>query len=116
MVTARSADPATVVVAVALLLPIEGSVVGEETVAVLVIVLPLAAAGLTVTTSVNTELAIGIVPRVEQAIVPPLPTAGKVHDQPPGDVSDANVVPTGNVSVMDAEAATLGPALLTVIV
>ncbi len=106
----------TVVVAVALLLPGVESVVTDETVAVSVIVLPAAAAGLTVTTSVNTELVTGIAPTDEQATVPPLPTAGNVHDQPTGEVSEANVVPAGIALFMAADTAGFGPALVTVIV
>lgn len=106
----------TIVVADALLLPGVGSVVTEDTVAVSLIALPPTAAGLTVTTRVNTELATGIAPMDEHAMDPPLPTAGKVHDQPAGVTSDANVVPVGIGLFMAADAAGFGPALVTVIV
>jgi hypothetical protein len=49
--------------------------------------------------------------------MPPDPTAGMVQLQPPGDDdSETKVVPAGRVSVSDADAASLGPALVTVIV
>jgi len=51
-----------------------------------------------------------------QEIVPPAPTAGVVQLQPPGDASDTNVVPAGNVSDKLVETAELGPALVAVIV
>ena len=104
----------TVVLAVALLLPGVGSVVGELTVAVLLITVPAAVAGATVTTRVKTELPTGSVPMVEQLIVPPEPTAGLVQDHPAGVTNEAKVVPAGKVSVIAAEAATVGPALATV--
>jgi len=52
----------------------------------------------------------------EQDTVPPAPTAGVVHDQPPGDDSDTNVVFAGSVSESAAVMALLGPALSTVMV
>ena len=75
---------------------------------------PLADA-LTLTVNVKTALPI---PRVviEQDTVPAIPTDGVVQLQPPGDESDPNVVPAGNVSVSETDAALLGPALFTVIV
>ena len=104
----------TVVLAVALLLPGFGSADGDVTVAVLLITVPAAVAGATVTTRVKTELPTGRVPMVEQLIVPLEPTAGLVQVQPAGVTSEAKVVPAGRVSVIAAEAATVGPALDTV--
>jgi len=103
----------TVVAAVPLSLPGFGSLVEEEAVAVLDNVPPVD--GLTFTVSVKTALP---TPRlaIEQDTVPPAPTAGVVQDQPPGDASDTKVVPGGNVSESETEAALLGPALFTVIV
>ena len=47
---------------------------------------------------------------------PPAPTAGVVHDQPPGVESDTNVVDAGSVSVSTTDAAGSGPLLATVMV
>jgi hypothetical protein len=47
---------------------------------------------------------------------PPAPTAGVVQDQPPGEDSDTNVVPAGNVSEMLTDAASLGPGFTAVMV
>ena len=52
----------------------------------------------------------------EQVTVPLVPTAGVVHDQPPGEESDTNVVPAGSGSERLTLAALLGPALVTVMV
>jgi hypothetical protein len=113
-VTDKSAWPLpTVVIAVPLLFVGVESEVTEETVAVFVIV-PLALV-LTITTSVKTELP-GASDAAVQEMVPFAPTAGVVHVQPAGDVSDTNVVPAGSVSDIATVAALLGPALLTVMV
>ena len=76
---------------------------------------PLAIDDSTVTTSVKTA---SPTPSdgLEQEMVPVPPTAGVVHDQPAGDASDTNVVFAGSVSDSEADAASLGPALLTVMV
>jgi hypothetical protein len=89
------------------------SVVAEETVAVFVIE-PLAPVA-TLTTSVKTTLP-GASEATEQEIVPLAPTAGVVHVQPTGEVSDTNVVFAGSGSDSATVVALLGPALLTVIV
>jgi hypothetical protein len=89
------------------------SVVAEEIVAVFVIE-PVAPAT-TLTTSVKTALPGASVATVQE-IAPFDPTAGVVHDQPPGDESDTNVVLAGRGSDNATVAALLGPALLTVIV
>src|SRR5689334_21054241 len=108
-VTDRSADAGpTVVVAVALSFPGVGSVVAEPVTAVLVTVELGASEPSVFTTSVNTELP-GVRINAEQETVPVPPTAGVVHDQPPGLVSETNVVPVGMVSLSVADVALLGP-------
>lgn len=114
-VTDRSALAVTVVVAVALLLPLFGSVVEDDTVAVFESTVPFATASPTLTTSVKTPLPAANDDAV-QLIEPLAPTAGVVHDHPPGFDSDTKVVPAGKVSASAALVATLGPALPTVIV
>src|SRR5258706_257186 len=74
---------ATVVVAVPLWLPGLGSEVAEVAVAVLVSTVPGATLGLTATVRVKTALP-GACVGLEQLTVPAAPTAGVVHDQPPG--------------------------------
>ena len=74
----------------ALLLPGSGSVVAEETVAVLLIV-PVVE-GAIATVSVKTALPTARLGFV-QVTVPPEPTAGVVHDQPAGGEIATNVVP-----------------------
>ena len=106
----------TVVVAVALLLPVLESAVVELTVAVLEIVLPSAVSGLTWTTMVKVAVAPLASEAVVQFTVPVEPTAGVVHVQPAGVAIDWNVVCDGNGSFMVTVAAAFGPALLTVIV
>src|SRR5215203_2734352 len=115
LVTDRSADAPTVVVAVPLSLPGVGSAVAEETVAVLLSTEPAAVPGATATVRVNTALPAGSEAN-EHDTVPPAPTAGVMHDQPPGDDSETNAVPAGSVSERLTVAALLGPALVTVIV
>lgn len=114
-VTDRSAEAATVVVDVPLSLPGFGSELDEEAVAVFESTVPAATSGPTATVSVNTAL---VTPRLgfEHDTEPPEPTAGVVHDHPPGDDSDTKVVPAGSVSVSEADAALLGPAFATVMV
>ena len=115
-VNERSAEPLpTVVVAVPFSLPGFGSLVADEAVAVLEMTVPAAVDGSAATVSVNTALPTARL-GFEQETVPPAPTAGVVHDQPPGDDSDTNVVPAGKVSDKDTVAALLGPAFVAVIV
>ena len=114
-VTDRSAEPApTVVAAVALLLPGVGSLVADETVAVLLIKVPAATPASTCTTKVNAALPIAS-EATEHETVPAAPTAGVVQIQPAGDASDTKVVPAGRVSARVTDAALLGPMLLTAI-
>src|SRR6266852_4211141 len=97
----RSATVATVVVAVPLSLPGFGSVVADDAVAVLERTVPFATVGSTATVRVKTAPPIARL-GCEQEIVPPAPTAGVVHDQPPGEDTDTNVVQAGKVSDTDA--------------
>ena len=103
----------TAVVAVAELFPLFPSEVAEETVAVLVS--PAVTEAPTCTVSVKTAL---LTPSeaMEQETLPLAPTAGVVHDQPPGEDRDTKVVPAGRGSDSETDAALLGPALFTVIV
>jgi hypothetical protein len=91
------------------------SLAAAVTVAVLESTVPPGTAGPTRTVRVKTALPGGI-EAFEHVTVPPAPTAGVVHDQPPGEDSDTNVVPAGSVSVRLAMGALLGPALPTVMV
>src|SRR5437773_2291247 len=116
LVTARSASARTVVVAVALLLPVLASAVVELTVAVLEIVLPSSAAGLTWTPRVKVAVAPLANEAVVQFTVPVEPAAGVVQLQPAGVGIDWNVVCGGSGSFIVTLAAAFGPALLTVIV
>ena len=99
LVTDRSADVATVVVAVALLLPVfgsdvaevDGGRVGDHR------------AGGVDAVDVHDEREDGAADAeasaFEQVTVPVPPTAGVVHDQPAGvAASETNVVPAGSVS------------------
>src|SRR5438046_1320786 len=131
-VMARSASARTVVVAIALLLPVlESAVVAlcvtvlvidllsavvELTVAVLEIVLPSAVSGLTWTPRVKVAVAPLANEAVVQFTVPVEPAAGVVQVQPAGVGIDWNVVCDGNGSFMITLVAAFGPALLTVIV
>ena len=111
----KSAAPETVVVAVPVSLPGLGSVVAELAIALFEITVPEATDAPTFTTSVNTELLTANAPLL-QLIAPTLPTPGLVQLQPLGETSETKVVPAGSVSVSAAAVATLGPALVTVIV
>ena len=87
------------------------------TVAVLVIVVPLATLSFTRTTRVKTcgpepAASNGLV----QVMVPVPPTAGIVQVNPGGEERDWKVVPVGMVSVRVTLAASEGPLLVTVIV
>ena len=96
LVTDKLADAFTVVVAVAELLPAAGSNVDEPTEAVLLIVPP---AVPVFTTSVKTPDAAAATDGLLQLTAPAAPTAGVVHDQPPGDVRETKVLPGGSVSL-----------------
>jgi hypothetical protein len=105
----------TVVTAVPLSLPVFGSAVAALTAAVFESTVPAATDEPTFTINVKTALPTAN-EAVLQAITPPLPIAGVVHDQPPGEESETNVVPAGRVSLSATVDATLGPAFATVIV
>lgn len=113
LVTAISPDPLVVVVVAAVLLAGVGSGVGDEALAVLVIVVPAAVPGLTRTTRV---IAAGVpverLPVVHETLPVP-PTAGDVQVQPLGAVTERNVVLVGTASVSVTLAALLGPLLVT---
>jgi len=108
LVTDRSAEAVTVVVALALLLPAFGSLSVAVTLALLVIV-PLEAGAVTAMVTVA-DPALAIVPRLH-VTVPALwvqvPWVG---------VADTKPTPAGKVSVRVTPVAALGPALLTLTV
>jgi hypothetical protein len=103
----------TAVVAVAALLPAFVSEVVAEAVAVLERTAPAPIDGPSATVSVKVALPTAK-DAFEQITVPVAPTAGVVQDQPAAADSETNVVPAGNGSESDAEAAAIGPALVTV--
>lgn len=114
-VTEMSAAAATVVVEVPLWLPGFESRVSAVTFAVLVMTVPAAVDGGMATVKVKTAFP-GVMLEFEQVTAPPAPTAGVVHDQPPGLDNDTNVVPAGSVSERFTVEALLGPAFATVMV
>ena len=111
----RSADAATVVVAVALSSPGFPSADAEVAVAVFERTVPALTDGATATVNVNTELPTAN-DGFEHDTVPAAPTAGVVHDQPATAGKETNVDPAGSVSLHDAEVAASGPLFVTVIV
>ncbi len=113
----RSAEAVPiVVVAVAELLPGLGSVVDAPTVAVFDSTVPAAVDDATATVNVKSAVLPAATDAREHDTAPVPPTAGVKHDQPPGDESETNVVFAGSVSDSETDAASLGPALLTVMV
>src|SRR5215813_8471864 len=102
LLIARAALLWTVVVAVAELLPGVGSVVALETLAVLVMIVPLAVPAVTFTTTVKTldppEASDGFV-----NVSVPVPPAGtaSVRDQPAGVLTETSVVFAGTASDND---------------
>src|SRR6266550_7446921 len=108
LVTARSAEPLTVVVAVALLLAVFGSVGAPDTVAVFVSVDE--ALLVTKTTMVTVADAAALIAPSEHVTV-------VVPEHVPCDaVADTRAVPAGSVSDTVAEVAWFGPLFVTVIV
>ena len=106
----------TPVVAVALLLPVFGSVVVALMEAVAVNV-PLDAGFTLATTVIVTGDADTLKPPVKlQLTVPVAPTAGGVQLTPAGAVSEANVVLAFSGKLNATPVALLGPALVAVIV
>src|SRR5688572_25154063 len=117
--TSHSSRPssATSVSSVSALLPGVGSVVAEETVAVLAMIVPSGTSLSTFTTRTNVAVApAASVGLVDVTVPPELPTAGSMLFQPAGSTNDTNVVPGGITSVSVTLAASLGPLLVTVIV
>lgn len=117
LLIAKSALLWTSVVAVAELLPGVGSVVALDTLAVLVMVVPLAVPAVTCTTTVKTLDA----PEASDALVyvsVPVPPAGtaSVRVQPAGVLAETSVVFAGTASDNDNDVASLGPLFVTVIV
>jgi hypothetical protein len=115
LVIARSAEPLTVVEAVALLFPEAKSAVAVETVAVLLIVEP---AALAATRTVSVKVAVDATAReaLVQETLPVAPTAGVVQVNPAGDASETNVVFAGSVSARVTFTAAFGPLFVTAIV
>src|SRR6185295_9778109 len=99
--TARSARVATAVVARALLFAETGSTVVVATFAVLLMVEPSAALGLTWTTRVNVPVAPGAKVGILKLIVPVLPTVGVLPVQPAAGMNDTKVVLAGTSSVSE---------------
>jgi hypothetical protein len=107
--------PSTVDEAVSLLSAGVRSSVALAMVAVFVTSVPPTADPDTASVSVNAAF-----PLLHDAMVhetrPLAPTAGVVHDQPPGEASETKVVPAGSASDSDTAAATAGPLLVAVMV
>src|SRR5208282_387463 len=103
----RLADVDTCTFTVALLLPLFGSPVVEETESVCAIVLPNATVELTVTTKVKFAVVLATIVVVSVQVRP-------AHVHPEGPVKDTSVVLAGSVSVNTGAFAVAGPALLTV--
>jgi hypothetical protein len=104
-----------VVDAVAELLPVEVSA-ADDAVAVLVMIVPFVAAGLTVTTKVNEALAPEATLGFVQLTVPVPPTDGVEHAQPGAGMKETNVVFVGTTSLRLTVLAAGDPVLRTVIV
>ena len=117
LLIAKSALLWTVVVAVAELLPAAGSAVALDTLAVLVMIVPLVVPAVTFTTTVKIlEAPAACVALVNVSVpVPPTGTAS-VRVQPDGVVTETSVVFAGTASDNDNDCASLGPPLFTVIV
>jgi hypothetical protein len=108
----------TIVVAVALLLPLFGSIVVVLTVAVFVISAFAGIAMLTLTTIFNTAISLAAIEDFVNVTVPVPPAAGDVMAQPTPLITIAltNVVLAGAASVKVTLTALLGPLLVSVIV
>src|SRR5207253_1693259 len=118
-VTARSARVCTVVEAVPVLLPGVGSVVVVAAVAELLMVAPLAVLALTWTTIVKTAVSPAATVAFEKTTLPVPPTAGGlgiVQLAPVVTTADTKVVLAGTASVTVTVCASLGPALVKLIV
>src|SRR5438128_2460243 len=117
LVTDRSMRRMTLVIATSMLLPGVGSPVVLVTVAVLVIVAPLAVLELTLTTIVKVAVSALATVALVKVIVPVPPAATEsVRDQPAGVVTDTSVVLVGVGSLIVTDCASLGPLLVRPIV
>jgi hypothetical protein len=103
----------TVVVAVAVLFAVLGSVDVAVIVVVFVMTVVFGVPALTLTTRVNEALAPAARLPMLQLTVPVPPTAGVEHDQPAAEVSDTNVVLAGTTSLSARLVAPNGPAFET---
>jgi hypothetical protein len=111
-VIATSADTATVVVAVALLLPATGSNVVLEAEAVFEMTVPFAVPAPTLTTSVTLRALgapVAVAPAQEQSTNPVPPTAGVVQLPPALGVAERKVVLAGVLSWIVRTCAGSGP-------
>jgi hypothetical protein len=108
-----SAAVPTVVVAVAVLFAMLGSVDVAVIVAVFVMTVVLGVPALTLTTRVNEALAPAARLAMVQVTVPVPPTAGVEHDQPAARVNDTNVVLGGTASLSATLVAPDGPEFET---
>src|SRR5436853_2243914 len=113
LVIARSAITCTVVVVVPVLLPGVGSVVVLAAVALLLMTVPLAVLLLTLTTIVNTAVSPAATVAFEKTIGPAVFAAQPL---PVVTIADTKVVLAGTASVTVTVCASLGPALLKLIV
>src|SRR5581483_6849612 len=119
LVTARSALVCTVVEAVAVLLPVDGSVVVEAATALLLMMLPLAALALTLTMIVKTAVSPFGTDALEKTMlpVPPAMTESvRAQPLPVVNTADTNVVLVGTASVIVTVCAVPGPLLTKLIV
>src|SRR5277367_3256008 len=94
LVTARSAESATCILTVALLLPPFGSVVVEETESVCVIVVPCATVVPTVTTNVKLAVVLAVIAAVSVQV-----SVASTQFHVPGPLNDTAVAPVGSASV-----------------
>ena len=99
-------------VSVAVLLEEVGSETADPTVTELVITVPGAVPAITVKTKVNVELAFAAIEGLVQETV----VAFTTQLQPPGTVSEENVVFAGMVSTAVTVVAVAGPLLVTIAV
>src|SRR5579863_2702083 len=107
-VTERSAEFPTGTFAVALLLPLFGSLVVDETESVWAMIVPALTVLLTVTTKLKFAVPVAI------AVVSVHLRVARTHVHPAGPVRDTAVVLAGSVSVNTGAAADAGPAFVTV--
>jgi len=110
-----SAAVPTVVVAVAVLFAVLGSLDVAAIVDEFVMTVVFGVPALTLTTRVNEALAPAARLAMVQLTVPVPPTAGVEHDQPAAKVSDTNVVLVGTTSLSVRLVAPDGPEFETLI-